>query len=66
MSYQEYYFIYEQKHKQTIQNRNISYSVNTEESTQPASRKVGAEKGGIKLNLTYIASRTLWKAIYYF
>ena len=66
MSYQKYYIICEQKHKQTLKNRNRTYSVNTEESTQPASRKAGAEKGRIKLNLTYIASRTLWKAIYYF
>ena len=66
MSYQEYYTIYEQKHKQTVQNRNITYSVNTEESPQPASRKAGPENGRKKLNLTYIASRTLSKAIYYF
>ena len=45
MIYQEYYIIKQQKHKTTIQNRNITYSVNTEESTQPASRKAGAEKG---------------------
>ena len=64
--YQEYYIIYEQKHKQTILKRNITYSVNTEDSTQPASRKSGAEKGRIKLNITYIASRTLLKAIYFF
>ena len=45
MSYQKYYIICEQKHKQTLKNRNRTYSVNTEESTQPASRKAGAEKG---------------------
>ena len=66
MSYQEYYIIYEQKHKQTIQNRNITYSVNIEESTQPASRKAGAEKGQNKAKSHLYASRTLWKAIYYF
>ena len=57
MSYQEYYIICEQKHKQTIQNRNITYSVNTEESTQPASRKAGAEKKRIKPSWSYIASQ---------